>query len=103
MDFYRGDNLWLPWGSRGVFGGQVVAQALVAATKTVSKQYVVHSLHSYFILGGDNSMPIIYQVDRVRNGRNFCTRTVSARQKGRTIFTCTCSFQIPRKEAAEHQ
>ncbi|CAG8679965.1 5176_t:CDS:2, partial [Paraglomus brasilianum] len=76
------------------FGGQVIGQALNAATATVPKQYFVHSLHSYFILPGDNSLPILYEVQRVRNGKSYCTRTVMAKQKGRCILSLNCSFAL---------
>ncbi len=85
-----------------VFGGQVAAHALVAATRTVDPAYVVHSLHSYFLRPGDPSVPIVYDVDSVRDGRSFCTRRVLARQHGRPIFGMTLSFQVP-EEGFEHQ
>ena len=85
-----------------VFGGQVAAQALVAGTRTVDPQFGVHSLHSYFLLPGDTSVPIIYDVERLRDGRSFATRRVVARQHGRAIYFQTASFQ--REEAGyEHQ
>lgn len=82
-------------GARGVFGGQVLGQALKAATETVPSPLLVHSLHSYFLLPGDNSLPVIYQVLRTRDGRSFCTRIVQARQRGKTIFILMASFQRP--------
>ena len=75
-----------------VFGGQVIAQALMAAMRTVSDRRV-HSLHGYFILAGDPSKPILYQVDRIRDGRSFATRTVRAIQNGEAIFAMMASFQ----------
>jgi acyl-CoA thioesterase II len=75
-----------------VFGGQVAGQALVAAGRTVPEDRSVHSLHAYFIRPGDPSVPIVYTVDRVRDGRSFTTRRVSAIQHGRTIFTLSASF-----------
>jgi acyl-CoA thioesterase II len=75
-----------------VFGGQVAGQALVAAGRTVPEDRPVHSLHAYFIRPGDPSVPIVYTVDRVRDGRSFTTRRVSAIQHGRTIFTLSASF-----------
>src|SRR5215813_14127035 len=77
-----------------VFGGQVAGQALVAAGRTVEPDRRVHSLHSYFIRPGDPSLPIIYNVDRVRDGRSFTTRRVVAVQHGQTIFTLSASFQL---------
>ncbi len=76
-----------------VFGGQVAAQALVAAQLTVPDERHVHSLHSYFLLGGDLSIPIIYDVENVRDGGSFTTRRVAARQHGAIIFYMTVSFQ----------
>jgi acyl-CoA thioesterase-2 len=76
-----------------VFGGQVAAQALVAAQLTVPEERHVHSLHSYFLLGGDLSIPIIYDVEYVRDGGSFTTRRVAARQHGEIIFYMTVSFQ----------
>jgi acyl-CoA thioesterase-2 len=76
-----------------VFGGQVAAQALVAAQRTVPEERYVHSLHSYFLLGGDLSIPIIYDVEYVRDGGSFTTRRVAARQHGAIIFYMTVSFQ----------
>src|ERR1035438_990587 len=70
-----------------VFGGQVAGQALVAAGRTVPADRPVHSLHGYFIRPGDPAVPIVYTVDRVRDGRSFTTRRVSAIQHGKTIFT----------------
>ncbi|KAF1884135.1 hypothetical protein Lal_00046424 [Lupinus albus] len=75
-----------------VFGGQMVGQALAAASKSVDYLKVVHSLHAYFLLGGDYNMPIIYQVERLRDGKSFATRKVDAIQKGNVIFTLLASF-----------
>lgn len=91
-DTFVGETPQYPWGR--IFGGLVIAQALWAATRTVSKEYVVHSLHAYFILGGDLKEPVRYEVDRVRNGRSFTTRRVMARQSGGAILTLECSFQV---------
>ncbi|RKT56802.1 acyl-CoA thioesterase II [Saccharothrix australiensis] len=77
-----------------VFGGQVAGQALVAAGRTVPPERRVHSLHSYFIRGGDPTVPIVYEVDRVRDGRSFTTRRVVAVQHGKAIFTLSASFQL---------
>jgi acyl-CoA thioesterase II len=78
-----------------VFGGQVAGQALVAAGRTVPEDRPVHSLHAYFIRPGDPAVPLIYTVDRVRDGRSFTTRRVSAIQHGKTIFTLSASFHRP--------
>lgn len=85
-----------------VFGGQVAAHALVAADRTVQPQYVVHSLHSYFLRPGDTAVPIVYDVENVREGRSFATRRVIARQHGRPIFAMTLNYQIP-EDGLEHQ
>ncbi len=85
-----------------VFGGQVAGQALVAAGRTVPTDRFVHSLHAYFIRPGDPSVPIVYTVDRVRDGRSFTTRRVSAIQHGKVIFTLSASFQV-MEEGITHQ
>ncbi|KAI0848136.1 Thioesterase/thiol ester dehydrase-isomerase [Daldinia vernicosa] len=85
-------ELWHPPGARGIYGGAVIAQTLAAAQRTVPPNFVVHSYHCFFVLAGDSSVPILYHVERVREGRSFCTRTVQARQRGHAIFTVTCSF-----------
>ncbi len=85
-----------------VFGGQVAAQALVAAGRTVDDDRRVHSLHSYFLRPGDPNIPIIYDVDRIRDGRSFTTRRVVAIQHGRAIFNLHASFQIV-EDGPDHQ
>jgi len=85
-----------------VFGGQVLAQALVASLRTVDPRYQTHSLHSYFLRPGDPSVPIVYDVDPLRDGRSFATRRVAARQHGRPIFFLTANFQQP-EEGLDHQ
>jgi acyl-CoA thioesterase-2 len=85
-----------------VFGGQVAAQALVAGARTVDPPLSVHSLHSYFLRPGDPAVPIVYDVERMRDGRSFSTRRVTARQHGRPIYFMTISFQVP-EEGLEHQ
>ncbi|NLC97712.1 MAG: acyl-CoA thioesterase II [Actinomycetales bacterium] len=85
-----------------VFGGQVAGQAVMAALRTVPDDRHLHSLHVYFLLGGDPSLPIIYDVESVRDGRSFNTRRVSARQHGKVIFFMTASFQV-EEEGWEHQ
>jgi acyl-CoA thioesterase-2 len=90
------DNLFL--GARGnegwqrVFGGQVLGQALMAAARTVDADRSVHSLHGYFLLAGDPSRPIVYDVERIRDGGSFTTRRVKAIQHGRPIFSMSSSF-----------
>jgi acyl-CoA thioesterase-2 len=78
-----------------VFGGQVAAQALVAGARTVEEPRTVHSLHSYFLRPGDPAVPIVYDVERIRDGRSFSTRRVVARQHGRPIYYMTLSSQVP--------
>jgi acyl-CoA thioesterase-2 len=91
LDIFRGRS---PEGERRqrVFGGQVAGQALVAAGRTVPADRPVHSLHAYFIRPGDPTAPLIYLVERVRDGRSFTTRRVSVVQHGKTIFTLSASF-----------
>jgi acyl-CoA thioesterase-2 len=86
---------------RRVFGGQVIAQSLVAAGRTVEGRRV-HSLHGYFMLGGDPTTPILYEVDRIRDGRSFTTRRVRAIQNGESIFAMMASFQTP-EAGLDHQ
>lgn len=85
-----------------VFGGQVAGQALMAAQRSVPDDRHVHSLHLYFILGGDPSIPIVYDVENVRDGRSFTTRRVAARQRGEIIFYMTASFQVV-EDGFDHQ
>lgn len=99
-DLFRGSQ---PPSERArVYGGQVAAQALMAGVRTVPDDYVLHSLHSYFLLGGDYAVPIVYDVERPRDGRSFVTRRVVARQHGRAIYYQTLNFQRP-EEGYEHQ
>ncbi|EPQ28846.1 uncharacterized protein PFL1_03649 [Pseudozyma flocculosa PF-1] len=95
VNLYRSKTLWTPARARGVFGGQVIAQAVAAAGKTVREGIHLHSLHCYFLLAGDQSVPILYQVARVRDGGSYVTRSVDATQRGRTIFTIILSYQKP--------
>jgi acyl-CoA thioesterase II len=89
-------------GPQRVFGGQVAGQALVAAGRTVPAERAVHSLHAYFIRPGDPVVPIVYTVDRTRDGRSFSTRRVTAIQHGEVIFTLSASFHRP-ETGLEHQ
>lgn len=95
---FRSKALYLPFRARGVFGGQVISQALSSASRCVKPEYLTHSLHCYFLLGATTSEPILYYVDIVRDGRSYCTRAVRAVQHGRTVFIMLCSFQIPEPE-----
>lgn len=85
-----------------VFGGQVAAQALIAAARTAPEGFSTHSLHSYFLRPGDISVPIVYDVENLRDGRSFATRRVIARQHGRPIYLLSANFQI-FEEGLEHQ
>ena len=85
-----------------VFGGQVAGQSLVAGARTVEPPLAVHSLHSYFLRPGDVSVPIVYDVERMRDGRSFSTRRIVARQHGRPIYFMTASFQVP-EDGFDHQ
>jgi acyl-CoA thioesterase-2 len=100
QDIFRGVSTKSRW--QRVFGGQVAGQALVAAGRTVPTDRHVHSLHSYFVRPGDPSVPIVYEVDRVRDGRSFSTRRVIAVQHGATIFSLSASFQL-QQEGIDHQ
>jgi len=100
VNIYRGRNRDI--GTGRVFGGQVLAQALVAARRTVDEPREAHSLHGYFILPGDLAAPIVYFVDRLRDGSSFSTRQVTAIQHGRAIFSLSASFQVA-EEGYEHQ
>jgi acyl-CoA thioesterase-2 len=76
------------------FGGQVAGQALVSAVRTVDEQYRVHSLHGYFLRPGNPTIPTVFLVDRIRDGRSFCTRRVTGVQDGQAIFTMSASFHV---------
>ncbi len=100
QDIFRGSSSRTKW--QRVFGGQVAGQALVAVGRTVPPDRHVHSLHSYFIRPGDPAVPIVYEVDRIRDGRSFTTRRVVAIQDGRPIFSLSASFQLDQP-GIEHQ
>lgn len=84
-----------------VFGGQVMAQAMIAAAQTVDTLRL-HSIHAYFLRAGDSTRPILFEVDRIRDGRSFCTRRVVGIQSGRAIFSLSASFQSP-EDGFSHQ
>jgi len=92
VDLYRGRQP--DTAMQRVFGGQVAAQALRASCNTIDGGLAVHSLHSYYLRPGDTAVPIIYDVERIRDGRSFSTRRVVARQHGKSIFYLTASFHI---------
>lgn len=99
-NLFRGQSQDLGWGT--VYGGQVLGQALSAAVQTVPPERHVHSLHAFFLRPGDVSKPIVYDVDRIRDGGSFTTRRVVAIQSGKPIFNMQASFQIVEK-GFEHQ
>jgi acyl-CoA thioesterase-2 len=99
-NIFRGQSQDLGFGN--IFGGQVLGQSLSAASQTVFPDRKVHSLHGYFLRPGDPKMSIVYDVDRLRDGKSFTTRRVVAIQKGRPIFAMSCSFQI-EETGFEHQ
>ena len=99
-NIYRGQNRDI--GTRMIYGGQVLAQALVAAARTVPEDRPIHSMHGYFILAGDLSVPVVYFVDRLRDGGSFATRRVTAIQNGEAIFNMSASFHR-REEGLQHQ
>lgn len=99
-NLYRGTSPDIGW--QRVFGGQVIAQALVAAQRTVDADRLAHSLHAYFVRPGDPSVPIVYQVERIRDGGTFATRQVQAIQHGKAIFSMLASFQL-HEDGFEHQ
>ena len=101
MNLFRGVSPDEGW--QRVYGGQVIGQALVAASRTVDDpNRIAHSLHGYFLRPGDTTCPILYQVDRIRDGRSFTTRRVKAIQKGQAIFSMSVSFQV-MEAGLEHQ
>ena len=97
---FKGTSKYI--GSPNVFGGQVLAQSLNAATRTVSENKIVHSLHSYFLEPGNLEIPIFYKVEIIRNGGSFSTRRVTATQNDTTIFILSCSFHR-KEDGYEHQ
>jgi acyl-CoA thioesterase II len=100
VNLFRGNSPQVGW--QRVFGGQVIAQALVAAERTMEPDRHVHSLHAYFMRPGDPSVPIVYQVERLRDGSSFNTRRVLAVQHGKGIFAMSVSFQV-EEEGFDHQ
>lgn len=91
INLFRGQSPQIGW--QRVYGGQVLGQALVAAARTVEPERSAHSLHAYFLIGGDPTHPLIYEVERIRDGGSFTTRRVRAIQHGRPIFAMSASFQ----------
>src|SRR5665213_3475295 len=100
LNLFRGRSPQSSW--QRVFGGQVIGQALVAACRTVDASRPPHSMHAYFLLAGDPKVPIIYDVDRIRDGKSFTTRRVTARQHGHPIFSMLVSFHAD-EPGLDHQ
>ena len=100
-NLFRGQSQDLGWGT--VFGGQVLGQALSAASQTVPPERQAHSLHAYFLRPGDVSKPIVYDVDRIRDGSSFTTRRVVAIQSGRPIFNMSASFHTSEPGFEHHE
>lgn len=99
-DIFTGPSQWSPQGR--VFGGQVLAQSVVAASRTVEADRPIHSMHGYFLRPGDIEIPITFAVDRIHDGRSFCTRRTQAYQRGMPILSMIASFQTV-DEGLEHQ
>ncbi|MEM8593982.1 MAG: acyl-CoA thioesterase II [Pseudomonadota bacterium] len=95
INLFRGEVL--DYARNTVYGGQVLAQAVYAARATVSSRFELHSIHAYFLRPGDSEMPVVYEVDRIRDGKHFTTRRVVAIQHGRAIFNVSLSFHQPEK------
>jgi acyl-CoA thioesterase-2 len=100
VNMFRGRSPKTSW--QRVFGGQVIGQAMVAACRTVEGR-LPHSLHCYFILPGDPQIPIVYEVERLRDGRSYSTRRVTAIQHGNAIFSIMVSFHVEEEGAFDHQ
>ncbi|QRW00233.1 thioesterase family protein [Ceratobasidium sp. AG-Ba] len=100
---FRSKSLWTPVRARGVFGGQVISQALLAATRCVEEGFAVHHRQCYFLLSADASIPILYYVEHIRDGKLvFSAPVMKAAQNGRWIFMLTCSFQRPEHGQPSH-
>ena len=100
VNLFRGNSPKTSW--QRVFGGQVIGQAMVAACRTVEGR-LPHSIHCYFILPGDPQIPIIYQVERLRDGKSYSTRRVTAIQHGNAIFSIMVSFHAEEEGRFDHQ
>ncbi|AWB86690.1 acyl-CoA thioesterase [Mycetocola zhujimingii] len=99
-DIFTGPSLWMPGGR--VYGGQVLAQAVMAASRTTAEDRIVHSMHGYFLRPGDVNQEITFSVDRIHDGRSFSTRRTQAYQSGVPILSMIASFQDP-DEGLDHQ
>ena len=103
-DLYRSINLWKPFPkARAVYGGQLIGQTLVAAHRSQErKDLSVHSMHAYFLLPGNATIPALYHVDRIRDGRSFSTRSIVARQNGAAIMSAQASFHKTEQTLLDH-
>jgi acyl-CoA thioesterase II len=97
---HLGDGTWI---TKNVYGGALFAQSLVAAEKTVEKQFLPHSIHSLFILNVSTQFPVKYKIQRIRDGRSFCTRYVQAEQNGKIVYTTQISFHVQEESSISHQ
>ncbi|XP_046360372.2 acyl-coenzyme A thioesterase 8-like [Haliotis rufescens] len=102
-NIYRSTYLLHPKYTKSVFGGQLIGQALVAAAKTVPESQFAHSLHCYFLQGGSGDRPVVYYVDRTRDGKTYCSRTVKAIQRGKAVLTMQTSFKKEETDPYRHQ
>eukprot|EP00754_Rhynchopus_humris_P014504 Rhum_TRINITY_DN14390_c15_g2::Rhum_TRINITY_DN14390_c15_g2_i1::g.85773::m.85773/K11992/ACOT8, PTE; acyl-CoA thioesterase 8 len=103
-DLYRSLGLRKPFQqARAVYGGQLIGQSLLVGLRSVDEQFSAHSLHCYFLESGNPEVPAVYHVDRLRDGRSFCTRNVVARQGGKAVFSMQASFQRPEDSRLAHQ
>lgn len=100
-DVYTGNGIPTIWGR--LFGGQIIAQSLLAAAETVPKTFLPTSLHAYFLIAGDSRTIIMYSVERIHSGKSFCTRRVTASQSNRAIFTLTVQFSREGQHGGEYQ
>ncbi|KAK7505850.1 hypothetical protein BaRGS_00003121 [Batillaria attramentaria] len=109
VDLYRSRTLWQPRGGRAVFGGQVVGQALAAASYSVQPDHHAHSIHCYFlrpavqVVSGNVTIPILYTVDRTRDGNIYSSRNIKAMQEGKAIFSMQASFKTAETDPFQHQ
>jgi len=99
---FRSKKLVTPKNARGTYGGQLIAHALQAAQATVSEEKRVHSLRSNFLAAGDSSAPMYYAVKRLRDGKSFAVRSVTAFQKSEPVYVATLSFQVPEEPGIQH-
>ena len=102
-DLFRSVLLWTPENARGTFGGQLVAHSVEAAHHTIPDAMVIHSVHCYFLHGGNSQKPIYYRVRRMRDGKSMAVRMIVAQQEGQPIFVANASFHIKEKAGISHQ